>query len=97
MQVVGAASNGLDGVEVVLRTRPALVVMDIRMPGEIDGLEAMRRILAEYTPCIVLLTAFDDYREQAEQSGACGYIVKPVTYQSFIPDVQSAFERFNRA
>src|SRR5689334_15170263 len=43
--VVGAAISGPEGVEIVLREKPDLVLMDIRMPGEYDGLEAARRIL----------------------------------------------------
>ena len=45
IQVVGAASDGQEGVELVLKERPDFVLMDIRMPV-MDGLEAMGRILA---------------------------------------------------
>ena len=43
LKVVGSATNGAEGVEVVLRERPDLVLMDIRMPGSFDGLEAARQ------------------------------------------------------
>src|SRR5689334_13608171 len=80
MKVLGSAASGLEGVEVVLKNRPELVVMDIKMPGEIDGLEAVRRILGEYRTCVILLTAYDTFREQARELGVTGYIVKPVTF-----------------
>ncbi len=47
LTVDASAVNGEQGVEAVLRERPDLVLMDIRKPGRIDGLEAARRFLAE--------------------------------------------------
>lgn len=54
LTVLTSAVNGEEGVRTVLRERPDLVLMDIRMPGSFDGLEAARRILAEYRVCIVM-------------------------------------------
>ena len=57
LTVVGYALRGEEGVATVLRERPDLVLMDITMPGEMDGLEAARRILAEFPTCITMVTA----------------------------------------
>ncbi len=94
LEVVGDAANGKEAVEVVLETRPDLVLMDIRMPI-MDGLEASRRILAEYKVCIVMLTAFseDDYQKAAADLGVCGYVIKPMTSESLMPQIQSAFRK----
>ncbi len=94
--VLGSAINGEEGVAAVLRERPDLVLMDIRMPGEVDGLEAARRILTEYTVCIVMLTAFsdDEYRRKAREINTCGYVIKPITAETLIPQLEEALTVF---
>ncbi len=93
--VVGTAVNGRAGVETVLRERPDIVLMDINMPL-MDGLEAARRILAEYAVCIVMLTAFseDEYRDRAQEIGTCGFIVKPIDRDLLLPQVEQAVLSF---
>jgi len=92
--VVGAANNGRTGVELVLREKPDLVMMDIRMPI-MDGLEATRRILAEYPVCVVMLTAFADeeVREQSRQAGSRGFLLKPVTGPSLIAALEQFYQK----
>lgn len=96
LSVLASAGNGEEGVEVILRERPDLVLMDIRMPGPLDGLEAARRILAEYRVCLIILTAFSDaeYRKKVEELGPCGYVVKPVTRETLVPYLEAAFRKF---
>ena len=94
--VAGAALNGADGVALALQERPDLVLMDINMPGAYNGLEAARRILAEYKTCVVMLTAYGDYVEEARQIGVCGYIVKPLDEQSLLPQLRNALQRFQQ-
>lgn len=95
VQVVGIAGNGQEAVEIVLRERPDFVLMDIKMPI-MDGLAASERILAEYSTCIVMLTAFseEEYRRKAQTLGACGYILKPITSETLVPELTEAVRRF---
>lgn len=95
LEVVATAGNGRDAVAKALAARPEIVLMDIRMPL-MDGLEASRRILAEYRACIVMLTAFSDGEMQQEAAalGACGYVIKPVTADRLIPELVAALGRF---
>jgi DNA-binding NarL/FixJ family response regulator len=85
IEVVGEASDGFEAVEAVRRTRPDVVLMDIRMPN-LDGLEATRRVLADpaladQPPRVIILTTFDldRYVYDALTSGAAGFLLKNVT------------------
>lgn len=82
IDVVAEATNGLEAVDATLRTRPDVVLMDIRMP-EMDGLEATRRILtgAPDDPRVIILTTFDldRYVYAALSAGASGFLLKDVT------------------
>lgn len=94
LEVVGDAANGKDAIQVVLETRPDIVLMDIRMPI-MDGLEASRRILAEYQVCIVMLTAFSEkeYQKKAQEIGTCGYVIKPITSETLMPQIEAAYRK----
>ncbi|CAL9442016.1 Transcriptional regulatory protein LnrK [Streptomyces sp. enrichment culture] len=84
IEVVAEAVNGVEAIEAVRRTRPDVVLMDVRMP-ELDGLEATRRILgaegAVEPPRVIILTTFDldRYVYAALSAGASGFLLKDVT------------------
>ena len=94
LRIVGAAGSGPDGVEIALREHPDIVLMDINMPGAYNGLEAARRILEDSPACIVMLTAYNEYRSTAEEIGACGYVTKPMDDRSLLPQLSEAWHRF---
>jgi DNA-binding NarL/FixJ family response regulator len=80
VDVVGEAADGEQAVELALRLRPDVVLMDIRMPG-LDGLAATRQIAAAPELAdvrVVVLTTFelDEYVFEALRSGASGFLVK---------------------
>ncbi|MFG1921700.1 response regulator [Cryptosporangium sp. NPDC048952] len=82
LQVVGEAADGPSAVACARRTRPDVVLMDIRMPGH-DGLEAARQILADPdlggTRVLVLTTfGLDEYVFEALTAGASGFLLKDV-------------------
>jgi two-component system response regulator YesN len=93
--VVGQAASGEQAVEVVLRERPDIVLMDYSMTG-IDGIEASHRILQAHHVCILLLTGHvrTDVEDEAMKTGISGYLAKPVTSALLLSAISEALERF---
>ena len=90
--VVAEAADGAEAVSAVLRHRPDVVLMDIRMP-EMDGLEATRRIVATHSvsQCrIIILTTFDldQYVYAALAAGASGFLLKHVSPEYLVSAVR---------
>ena len=92
IEVVGEAYDGAEAVEAVLRYRPDLVLIDLRMPG-VDGLTAIERI-AQLTPrpAVVALTTFDldGYVLRAMRAGAAGYLLKDTAPNDLVDLVRVA-------
>ncbi|MFC9132379.1 response regulator [Streptomyces sp. NPDC057099] len=93
IDVVAEATNGTEAVEAVRRTRPDVVLMDVRMP-EMDGLEATRRILtggSPEAPRVIILTTFDldRYVYAALSAGASGFLLKDVTPEQLTAAVRT--------
>jgi DNA-binding NarL/FixJ family response regulator len=91
IEVVAEAEDGQQAIDAVRRHRPAVVLMDIQMPG-LDGLEATRRILtdADSHTRVLILTTFerDDYVFQALQLGASGFLLKTAPPEDLITAVR---------
>jgi DNA-binding NarL/FixJ family response regulator len=78
IEVVGTAGDGREGIEVVARTQPDIVVMDVQMP-ELDGIAATREILSAQPHIGVLVLTMSDDDETvfgAMRAGARGYLLK---------------------
>lgn len=85
-RVVGEAANGADGVDLALRHRTAIVVMDVSMPV-VDGIEATRSIVAADSRMKVLVLTMHSERrvlEDALRVGARGYCTKSSTTNELV-------------
>lgn len=93
MEVVGAASSGEEVLEKLEGWLPDVVVMDMRMPGGMDGVEATRRVraLSPHTQVVVLTAHTDDARVVgALRAGAIGYVRKDADPSVFLAAVRGA-------
>jgi CheY-like chemotaxis protein len=85
-------SNGAAAMAVLTSAKPALVLLDIMLPGGIDGLEICRRVRADPTLAdmkVLLLSALAQKRdrEAGAEAGADGYLVKPFSPKELISTV----------
>ena len=90
IEVVGEAADGAQALDVVARTRPDVVLMDVRMPG-VDGIEATRRIRSGAHPAkVIILTTFDldEYVLAGLRAGASGFLLKDALAADLISAVR---------
>ena len=86
------ARNGAQGIELAIKMKPDLVLLDIQLP-DISGLEVARSIRASevngHLPIIALTSyATPDEKETVLTSGFDGYITKPFRLETFIPEIE---------
>ncbi|MBL0179393.1 MAG: response regulator transcription factor [Gemmatimonadetes bacterium] len=73
---MGEAKNGLEVLDLVDRTHPDALFLDIRMPG-LDGLGVVAELDPAHAPAVVFVTSFDEYAVQAFEAQAVDYLLKP--------------------
>jgi DNA-binding NarL/FixJ family response regulator len=92
IEVVGEAGDGDEGIELIERENPDVVLMDIRMPGK-DGLAATEQLAAQPNPSkVVMLTTFgeESYVYRALRAGAVGFLLKDTPPEELVTAVRRA-------
>jgi AmiR/NasT family two-component response regulator len=94
-KVVGEAADGEEACRMTEELRPDLVLMDIHMEN-VDGVEATRRINAQWPTPVVLLTAYESTAlvEWASEAGVVGYVIKPPTSRELERAIMIGLARF---
>ncbi|GAC1572063.1 MAG: hypothetical protein NVS3B18_05320 [Candidatus Dormibacteria bacterium] len=92
IDVIAAAENGEEAVEFVTSYHPAVVLMDVSMPG-MDGMEATRQLLAARPQTrVIMLTSYSGHEREMEAlgAGAVGYLLKDSTPEEVIQGIRIA-------
>jgi CheY-like chemotaxis protein len=78
-EIAGSTGSGEEAIEIACRKRPSLVLMDIRLAGDMDGIATADVIRQKCQVPVVFLTAHSDKTtlQRARQAEAFGYILKP--------------------
>lgn len=93
------AADGAAGLELIERERPRLVILDIGLPGELDGLEVCRRLQAWGSVPVLMLTARDSELDRVVglELGADDYMTKPFSPRELVARVRAILRRVDGA
>jgi two-component system LytT family response regulator len=92
IEVVGEAASGEEAVEVVRRSKPDLLFLDVQMPAG-DGFKVLETLGADVPGAVVFVTAFDEHAVRAFEVHALDYLVKPFGRPRFAAAVARALAR----
>ena len=81
LDIVGCVDNGDEAIKIVEEKRPDLILMDIRIEGDKDGIDTMMLIGEKWNiPCVYLTGSSDPLTlERAKKTNMLGFLVKPVS------------------
>src|SRR5690242_9905019 len=93
--VTAVVSSGEEAIREAGRTRPDLVMMDIRIKGDMDGIETAREIREQYDIPVVYLTAHADHETlaRAKLAEPLGYLIKPFQEAELLASIEMALHK----
>jgi len=96
--VTGVALSGEDAISKAELTFPDIVLMDIMLKGDMDGVEAAKKIRERFDVPVVYLTAYSDNKilERAERTEPFGYIIKPFDEKDLYSSIEVALQRYRK-
>src|SRR5512143_1983098 len=90
-EVIGAASNGIEGIKLAKQFQPHIVLMDINMPGGVDGIAASESISQEVPSAAIIMMSVQsesDYLRRSMLAGARDFLTKPFTSDELVTTVR---------
>ena len=90
--IIGIANNAKSAYELAMDYKPHIILMDIKIKGDVDGIDAAAKILNELSTSIVYLTAFCDEEmvERAIKTNPSGYLTKPFNKKELFASLKIA-------
>ena len=94
-EVVGSAFDGAEAINLAREKQPDIILMDIRIQGDMDGIETAKRIYQQYKIPIIYLTAHsdDDTIKRAVDSGPFGYLIKPFKERELYSNIEMVAQK----
>ena len=94
-EVAGVAASGRAALEHIIRERPDIVLMDIHIEGDMDGIETVSKIPQDLHIPVIYLTAYSEEAtlERAQATRPYGYLIKPYSERELHATIQMALER----
>ncbi|HDQ08457.1 MAG TPA: response regulator [Methanoculleus sp.] len=91
-RIAGRATNGADAVRLAIENEPDLALVDIRLNGEMDGIEAANRICRRLDIPVIFLTAYSDDTtlSRAIKTNPFGYLIKPIRPRELYTSIETA-------
>lgn len=92
VSIIGEAEDGEQGLELILKLNPDLILMDIRMPF-LDGIQLMEKLSEYQLECgIIILSGYDEfeYAQKAIKNGVLEYLLKPIEKEKLLNVVENA-------
>lgn len=97
-EMVAVVDNGADAIREAATNQPDIVLMDVNICGEMDGIETATILQRDYGQAVIYVTSNDDDEtiEKAEKSGAQGYVLKPALEREVHATIKLALSRHRR-
>ncbi|RQW63071.1 two-component system response regulator BtsR [Vibrio viridaestus] len=94
LNVIGEASNAIEGLKKINQLKPDVVFLDIHMP-QISGMELLSMLDPDSMPFVIFVTAYDQYAIQAFEDNAFDYLLKPIQEERFSKTIKKLLKRTN--
>jgi DNA-binding NarL/FixJ family response regulator len=93
-EVIGIATSAEQALAAISQSLPELVLMDIRIRGPVDGIEAAQQIPKSLGIPVIFMSAHADTKtlDRAKAAGAAGYLVKPIARGALVTAIQTALD-----
>ncbi len=94
-EVCGVADSAEEALDIASRTHPDIALMDIRLRGEVDGIEAAGMLRDQFSVPVIFITAYSDMkmRSRALDMDPLGYIIKPLREVELKNTLEAAEEK----
>jgi DNA-binding NarL/FixJ family response regulator len=94
--ISGIAGNGEESISLCLAAPPDLILMDINLPGKMNGIEAAREIRKRINVPVIFTTAFSDSEtvKEVQKTFPFGFVIKPYREKDLLVAIETAFTRY---